>query len=79
MGASEPLFIAQIIVLLLVGRLLGEAMQRIGQPAVMGQLLAGVLLGPTVFGPFGRRHSRRCFPQDANKERCSRRFPISGS
>ena len=36
MGASESLFIAQIIVLLLVGRLLGEAMQRIGQSAVMG-------------------------------------------
>jgi hypothetical protein len=31
-GSSEALFIAQIVVLLLVGRLLGEAMQRIGQP-----------------------------------------------
>jgi Kef-type K+ transport system membrane component KefB/nucleotide-binding universal stress UspA family protein len=50
MGPSEALFIAQLVVLLLVGRLLGEAMQRIGQPAVMGQLLAGVLLGPSVFG-----------------------------
>jgi len=50
MGPSEALFIAQIVVLLLVGRLLGEAMQRVGQPAVMGQLLAGVVLGPSVFG-----------------------------
>jgi Kef-type K+ transport system membrane component KefB len=25
-------------------------MQRLGHPAVMGQLLAGVLLGPSVFG-----------------------------
>src|SRR6516225_6531194 len=50
MGPSESLFIAQIIVLLLVGRLLGEAMQRIGQPSVMGQLLAGILLGPSLFG-----------------------------
>ncbi len=47
---SEPLFIAQIVVLLLVGRLLGEGMQRIGQPAIMGQLLAGILLGPSVLG-----------------------------
>ena len=47
---SEAIFIAQIVLLLLVGRLLGEAMQRIGQPAVMGQLLAGVVLGPSVFG-----------------------------
>jgi hypothetical protein len=47
---SEALFIAQIVLLLLVGRLLGEMMQRIGQPAVMGQLIAGIILGPSVFG-----------------------------
>jgi len=47
---SEALFIAQIVLLLLVGRLLGEIMQRIGQPAVMGQLIAGITLGPSVFG-----------------------------
>jgi Kef-type K+ transport system membrane component KefB/nucleotide-binding universal stress UspA family protein len=46
----EALFIAQIVLLLLVGRLAGELMQRIGQPAVMGQLIAGVVLGPSVFG-----------------------------
>src|SRR6516164_8160773 len=47
---SEALFLAQLVLLLLVGRLIGEAMQRIGQPAVMGQLIAGILLGPSVFG-----------------------------
>jgi Kef-type K+ transport system membrane component KefB/nucleotide-binding universal stress UspA family protein len=50
MGPSEALFIAQIVLLLLAGRLLGEFMQRIGLPAVMGQLVAGILLGPSVFG-----------------------------
>lgn len=49
-GPSEVTFLLQIVVLLLVGRLLGEAMQRIGQPAVMGQLIAGILLGPSVLG-----------------------------
>src|SRR5882672_12967191 len=29
---------------------MGEAMTRLGQPAIFGQLLAGVLLGPSVFG-----------------------------
>ena len=47
---SEAIFIAQIVLLLLVARLLGEIMQRIGQPAVMGQLIAGIVLGPSVFG-----------------------------
>ncbi|MBV8392395.1 MAG: cation:proton antiporter [Alphaproteobacteria bacterium] len=51
------IFAAELILLLLAGRLLGEAMNRIGQPALFGQLLAGVLLGPSVFGllwPEGR-------------------------
>jgi Kef-type K+ transport system membrane component KefB/nucleotide-binding universal stress UspA family protein len=50
MTSSETLFVVQIGVLLLVGRLMGEAAQRIGQPAVMGQLIGGLLLGPSVFG-----------------------------
>jgi Kef-type K+ transport system membrane component KefB len=62
MGPSEALFIAQLVVLLLVGRLLGEAMQRIGQPAVMGQLLAGVLLGPSVFGVAWPEAQHALFP-----------------
>lgn len=49
-GPSEVLFIAQILALMIVGRLLGEAMLRMGQPAVMGQLIAGLLLGPSLFG-----------------------------
>ncbi len=54
---SEALLLGQIVLLILTGRLLGEIMQRVGQPAVMGQLLAGILLGPTFFGllwPAGR-------------------------
>ena len=49
-GPSEVIFIAQILVLMIVGRLLGEAMLRLKQPAVMGQLIAGLLLGPSLFG-----------------------------
>ena len=47
---SEAIFVAQIVALLLVGRLFGEIMLRLGQPAVVGQLLAGIALGPSVFG-----------------------------
>jgi Kef-type K+ transport system membrane component KefB/nucleotide-binding universal stress UspA family protein len=49
-GPSETLLLLQIMLLILTGRLLGEALERIGQPAVMGQLLAGILLGHSVFG-----------------------------
>src|SRR5580765_6757 len=44
------IFAAELILLLLIGRVLGEGLNRIGQPALFGQLLAGVLLGPSVFG-----------------------------
>src|SRR5579871_2483669 len=48
--SSEAIFLADLVALMVAGRLLGEAMLRIGQPSVMGQLLAGVLLGPSVLG-----------------------------
>jgi Kef-type K+ transport system membrane component KefB/nucleotide-binding universal stress UspA family protein len=47
---SEATFIAAILVILLTSRLVGEAMQRLGQPAVIGHLVAGILLGPSLFG-----------------------------
>jgi len=64
--ASETLFLLQIMVLILAGRLLGEAMQRFGQSAVMGQLVAGVLLGPSVLGLLWPDGQQALFP--ANPE-----------
>ncbi len=59
---SVMIFIAEIALMLLVGRLLGEVMQRIGQPAVMGQLIAGVALGPSVLGAIWPEASHAIFP-----------------
>ena len=61
-GRSELVFLGQIVVLLLLGRLLGEIMQRLGQPAVMGQLIAGILLGPSVFGALAPDVQAMVFP-----------------
>ena len=47
---SKVVFLGQLVLLMLVGRLLGEAMSRIGQPSVMGMLLGGILLGPSALG-----------------------------
>jgi K+:H+ antiporter len=59
---AVALFVVQIAVLLLVGRLLGEVAQRFGQPAVMGQLVAGILLGPSVLGVLAPDAYRAVFP-----------------
>jgi Kef-type K+ transport system membrane component KefB/nucleotide-binding universal stress UspA family protein len=61
---SEVVFLAELIVLMLVGRLLGEAMLRIGQPSVMGQLLAGILLGPSLLGWLWPDLQHWIFPAD---------------
>lgn len=37
-------------ILLAVARLLGELAQRIGQPGILGELLTGILLGPSILG-----------------------------
>ena len=44
------LLLLQLAVLLLTARVLGEIMRKLKQPAVVGELAAGVLLGPSVFG-----------------------------
>jgi Kef-type K+ transport system membrane component KefB len=44
------IFLVQIVLLLVTARLLGQVFRRFGQPAVVGELIAGVVLGPSVLG-----------------------------
>lgn len=66
--ASVAVFLAQVVTLLVFGRLMGELMQRVGQPAVMGQLIAGIVLGPSVFGALLPSWSHALFPDDATQK-----------
>ena len=59
---SEAIFVIQLMALLLVGRLLGEALLRMGQPAVMGQLIAGLVLGPSILGALFPDVQQSLFP-----------------
>ena len=67
-GPSEVLFLGQILALLVCGRLMGELMVRLGQPAVMGQLIAGILLGPSVLGELWPAGEQALFPADADQK-----------
>ena len=46
-GAEIPL---SMLLVFACARLLSECMQRLGQPGIVGQILAGVLIGPHVLG-----------------------------
>lgn len=57
LGEAAPLsehevlvFLVQLVLLIGVARSLGGLMKQIGQPSVVGELLAGVALGPSLFG-----------------------------
>src|SRR3569833_961526 len=61
---AEFLLLVQVALLICVGRGLGERMQRIGQPAVIGELLAGLVLGPSLFGWLWPSAQTAIFPHD---------------
>jgi len=44
------LLLAQIVVILLAARLVGRLMRRLGQPQVVGEMVAGIMLGPSLLG-----------------------------
>ena len=60
---------AQLIVafgtVLLVARVVGWIFQRIGQPRVIGEMAAGILLGPSVFGRFFPNAFHSVFPSSS--------------
>ena len=59
---SEATFIGAIVVILLTARLFGEAAQRFGQPAVIGEMAAGILLGPSLLGRISPAIMNGLFP-----------------
>lgn len=50
--AGDPLtrLLLQLVVIITVSYLVGSVFARFGQPAVVGEMMAGILLGPSLFG-----------------------------
>ena len=44
------MLLMQVFITLVVSKVLGKLLSFIGQPQVIGQILAGILFGPSVFG-----------------------------
>ena len=53
LNSTEVLhFLVIVIVVLLLARLFGELCRKLKQPAIIGEILAGIILGPSLLGHF---------------------------
>lgn len=57
------LFLAQIILILVSARLFASLFKALGQPGVMGEITAGLFLGPSLLGGFFPDYLEAVFPQ----------------
>jgi len=61
-NALAPRFFIAVVVILLFCRLVSWAIGRVGQPPVVGEMVAGVLLGPSLLGAIAPRAEHELFP-----------------
>src|SRR3982750_3392754 len=54
----------QLGVMLAFGRIMAEAARKFKQPAVVGEILAGIILGPTILGTFSLDTFKLLFPHE---------------
>src|SRR5882757_1512816 len=59
------LLLFQIIIIFFVSKLFGRIITRIGQPAVVGEIIAGIFLGPSLMGWIFPGFSNFIFPKDS--------------
>src|SRR3954453_1353597 len=63
-GHLVAIFLLAVAVVMLVARLFGALAVRISQPRVMGEVVAGIALGPTIFGWLAPGLQAALFPAD---------------
>lgn len=56
------ILLAQIITIIIVARFIGWIFRKIGQPSVIGEIIAGILLGPSLLGLYFPEFSLALFP-----------------
>lgn len=64
---AEPLAIllAQIITIIIIARLFGWLFNKIGQPTVIGEIIAGIVLGPSLIGAYFPDFYHTLFPESS--------------
>ncbi len=62
LGNPLAILLAQIVAILFAARIFGWICKRIGQPTVIGEIIAGIVLGPSLFGIYFPEFSAILFP-----------------
>ncbi|POY40201.1 cation/H(+) antiporter [Flavobacterium alvei] len=67
LNVHHPLAIllAQIVTIVIVARFFGWVFRKIGQPSVIGEIIAGIVLGPSLLGLYFPEFSLALFPVDS--------------
>lgn len=60
------ILLVQLSAMLLMGRLFAEVARRLKQPAVVGEIVAGIIIGPTVLGMVQPEWFEALFPKEAH-------------
>lgn len=60
--SALSILLLQIIVIIIVARIFGRLFRRLGQPPVMGEMVAGIALGPSALGLFSPQAVNFLFP-----------------
>jgi Kef-type K+ transport system membrane component KefB len=58
-------FLLQLLTILVLTRIAGWLLRKCGQPAVIGEIAAGILLGPSVCGAFWPDFTATIFPKES--------------
>lgn len=59
------ILLLQIITIIIVARFFGWIFRKIGQPSVIGEIIAGIFLGPSVVGMYFPEYSGMLFPVES--------------
>lgn len=59
------ILLAQIVTIVIVARFFGWVFRKIGQPSVIGEIIAGIVLGPSLLGLYFPEFSLALFPVDS--------------
>ncbi len=59
------ILLAQIVTIIFVARFFGWLFRKIGQPTVIGEMIAGIVLGPSLVGHFYPEFSHMLFPVES--------------